>query len=147
MFKPRWYLLLTLIGFATLVRLFPYIWMQFNIEVSPRYSMFLPWNFAPLMAITLFAGAHFRNSGWAFLIPLTVLAASDLGIYLITGHADWALYPNQPPVISVTFRLLCVSRNISGLAVIVAALRLVDTDPDTLSSMMKISTGMELSIA
>lgn len=98
MFKPRWYTLLGLIAFATLIRLFPYIWMQFNFEVEPEYSMFLPWNFAPLMAITLFAGAHFRNSAWAFLLPLTVLAASDLGIYLVSGHPEWALYPNQPLV-------------------------------------------------
>lgn len=98
MFKPRWYTVLGLIAFATIVRLFPYIWMQFNIEVDPQYLQFLPWNFAPLMAITLFAGAHFRNSVWAFLLPLTVLAASDVGIYLVSGHPEWALYANQPVV-------------------------------------------------
>lgn len=105
MFKPRWFVLMALIVFATVVKLFPYLWMQFNITVDPRYSYFLPWNFAPLMAIVLFAGAHFRSPVWAFAIPLLVHSLSDLGIYLITGRPEWAMYPYQPVVYGMM--LLC----------------------------------------
>jgi hypothetical protein len=37
-----------------------------------------PQNFAPIGAIALFAGAHFQNRKWAFLMPLASLFLGDL---------------------------------------------------------------------
>jgi hypothetical protein len=37
-----------------------------------------PWNFTPIGAMALFAGAHIRNRPLALLVPLLAMAASDL---------------------------------------------------------------------
>ncbi len=53
-----------------------------------------PYNFAPITAIALFGGAHFRNKVFAFLVPMSAMLLSDTllgfhnempGVYLSFG--------------------------------------------------------------
>lgn len=41
-----------------------------------------PWNFTPVGALGLFGGARLR-SGWAYMLPLGIMAASDAVLYWI----------------------------------------------------------------
>lgn len=50
------------------------------------------WNFTPLAAIALFAGAYFRRRAIAIAVPLAALAISNL---ILDG------YPSQPVMLSV----------------------------------------------
>lgn len=49
-----------------------------------------PWNFTPVGALGLFGGARLR-SGWAYVLPLGVMAASDLLLYAIHGDKPFNL--------------------------------------------------------
>lgn len=66
--KPRFWLAASLVFAAALFRLLPH-----------------PWNFTPLGAIALFAGATFRSRLGALLIPLTAMLLSDAVIGFHSG--------------------------------------------------------------
>ena len=61
MFRPRFWLLSTLIVLPAAMRVFDH-----------------PWNFVPIGALALFAGAYFRDRTWAFVVPLGAMLVSDL---------------------------------------------------------------------
>jgi hypothetical protein len=70
--NPKHTLILLITGFillAALSRLLPH-----------------PPNFTPVIAIALFAGAYFRNSLWAWVLPLCVMMVSDLGLWWLHGY-------------------------------------------------------------
>jgi hypothetical protein len=54
------------------------------------------WNVAPVGAIALFAGAHFRNPFWAIFTPLAALLSSDTIIELTGIHNRPGFYPDMP---------------------------------------------------
>jgi hypothetical protein len=68
MFKPRFLTLSGMILMAALTRLLPH-----------------PWNFSPVGAMALFAGAHFRRKSVAFAVPLAALLLSDLVLGFYDG--------------------------------------------------------------
>ncbi len=49
-----------------------------------------PWNFTPVAGLGLFGGARLR-SWWAYVLPLAIMAVSDLLLWGIRGHYDFAL--------------------------------------------------------
>lgn len=55
--------------------------------VAAALSRFLPTppNFAPIVAVALFAGAFFAHRGLAIAIPLVVMALSDLALGMARG--------------------------------------------------------------
>jgi hypothetical protein len=68
-----------------------------------------PWNFTPIAGIGLFGGARLR-SWWAYVLPLAIMAVSDLLLWGIKGHADLTLltYAFNPWVYgSFLFAVLC----------------------------------------
>ena len=77
--KPRVVLLLTIIFAAAALRLVPH-----------------PSNFTPIGALALFAGAHFDDKRWAFILPLAAMFLSDL---LIGFHG-------QMPVVYGAFAVI-----------------------------------------
>jgi len=77
--KPRAVLLLAIIFGAAALRLLPH-----------------PSNFTPIGALALFAGAHFDNKRWAFIVPLAAMLLSDI---LIGFHG-------QMPVIYGAFAVI-----------------------------------------
>lgn len=51
-----------------------------------------PPNFTPIGALALFGAAHFRSTRAAFLVPLTAMFVSDLGLQVTTTlglHTGW----------------------------------------------------------
>src|SRR5688500_11752405 len=57
-------------------------------RVSPH-----PWNFAPVGAIALFAGATFADRRAAMLVPLATMFAGDTLLELLTGNGYHSLMP------------------------------------------------------
>jgi hypothetical protein len=80
--------LMSLIAFAVLLRLIPYVFTTYDLKLGTS-TLFYPWNFSPMMAISLFAGASALNWRLRFALPLLMLFISDLGIWCLTGQFDW----------------------------------------------------------
>jgi len=77
--KPRAVLLLAIVFSAAAMRLLPH-----------------PSNFTPIGALALFAGAHFDDKRWAFIVPLAAMFLSDI---LIGFHG-------QMPVVYAAFAVI-----------------------------------------
>ncbi|MAG92726.1 MAG: hypothetical protein CMJ48_03095 [Planctomycetaceae bacterium] len=92
MLKIRSWMLVALIAYSVLMRLVPYILFQFGLSIDPETTIY-PWNFSPLPAICLFGGAMYAQRKYAFLIPLAAWIVADLGVWALTGKAEWAFYP------------------------------------------------------
>jgi len=99
--NPKQILILFIAGFvllAALTRLLPH-----------------PPNFTPVIAIALFAGAYFRSSLWAWVLPLSVMMVSDLGLWWLYGYDFFTsmhlvIYLSILAIVGVGFP---VGRNIS----------------------------------
>jgi len=63
-----------------------------------------PWNFVPVGAIALFAGATFANRRAAILLPLLMLFAGDTALELLTGQG----YHSLMPVVYATYALIAI---------------------------------------
>ncbi len=50
-----------------------------------------PPNFTPIIAIALFAGAYFRFTKWAWILPLAVMIVSDIGLWFMHGYELFTL--------------------------------------------------------
>lgn len=101
--------------FTVVVRLIPYALHAAGVSVNPD-STWYPWNFSPMMAVTLFCGACAVPRSLSPLWTLAILAATDLGIAGLTGHPEWAFGPQRAPVYLCYFvlagaSLLWVGRN------------------------------------
>ncbi len=104
---PRISTLIAVIIIAVGFRLAPYLLHSFGIPIDPENTLY-PWNFSPILPLCIFGAACFANQGMAYLLPLAVYIAGDLGIWLVTGRVDWAFYPSQPIVyLSVAIVVTC----------------------------------------
>lgn len=93
--SPRvWMVVGACLVFGVLVKLLPYLLTAFGYqaELSTNY----PWSFTPMLAICLFAGAMLANRWVSCGMLLGSLLVSDLAIWGITGHFNWAFYPTLP---------------------------------------------------
>jgi hypothetical protein len=96
MLRPRPAVLGIILLVSVVVRLLPYILRRlFDMNIDPGVTTY-PWNFSPFPAICLFGAAYLPRKSWAYLVPLAAFLLSDLGIWALTGHVDWAFYPSQP---------------------------------------------------
>ena len=87
--------LLAIVALSVGVRLGPYV---FGAHHADPGSMAYPWNFSPILALSLFGGALYASRRLVYLVPLATYLLGDIGIWLVTGRADWALYAGQPVV-------------------------------------------------
>lgn len=55
-----------------------------------------PWNLAPVGAIALFAGAHFRDRIWAYIVPLAVMLFSDVALGYVRQDWGYAFHTLMP---------------------------------------------------
>jgi hypothetical protein len=57
----------------------PRFWLSFVLVIAGVVLRIIPhpWNFAPVGAIALFAGAHFERRTWAIGVPLLTMLAGD----------------------------------------------------------------------
>lgn len=87
--QPKTPFLICLLVYTAVLRMLPYLLM--NCEIHTDMSvLYYPWNFNPLAAACLFGGAYLADRRMALLIPLATLFVSDLGIWALSGRADWA---------------------------------------------------------
>jgi hypothetical protein len=93
--KPsRPWLLIGLLLYAVAMRWLPYVLRNCDVKLDPTI-LFYPWNFSPLTAACLFGGALLANRRLAFALPLAALVVSDIGIGVLSGHAEWAFPPGR----------------------------------------------------
>ena len=89
--RPRTWFVLAFVAYALVIRLVPYLLPRIGVEV-PLDRMVYPWNFSPMMALCLFAGAHCTRRELACLGPLLIMLVSDALIGLISGSIHNAFY-------------------------------------------------------
>ncbi|MCY3747494.1 MAG: hypothetical protein F4Y20_13585 [Acidobacteria bacterium] len=87
--------LLAIVALSVAVRLAPYAFGAHHVDPG---SMAYPWNFSPILALSLFGGALYASRRLVYLVPLATYLLGDVGIWVVTGRADWALYAGQPVV-------------------------------------------------
>lgn len=87
--QPKMLFLVCLLAYTALLRLLPYILMNCDLQMNSTV-LYYPWNFNPLTAACLFGGACLADRRRALLVPLVTLFVSDLGIWALTGRAEWA---------------------------------------------------------
>jgi len=66
--------------YAVAMKVMPYGLENLGVEIEPGKT-FYPWNFSPMTACCLFGAAYLANRTWAYLLPIAVLFAGDLGIW------------------------------------------------------------------
>jgi hypothetical protein len=126
--RSRWALPVGMILFCTAMRLVPYVLQRIGIETTPGVGYF-PWNFAPVTAVCLFGGACLADRRMAFIVPLTVLVLSDIGIAALMG-VRFGLYAGQWVIYACFFLDVCLGlwlRNRRNVATIAAAGLLAET--------------------
>ncbi len=100
----------TLAGFvlvALAFRLAPYVLHAVGIPIDPASTAY-PWNFSPVLPLCVFGAACYATGRAAYLVPFAIYLAGDLGIWLLTGRADWAFYAGQPVLyLSVALVVTC----------------------------------------
>ncbi|MGH7201336.1 MAG: DUF6580 family putative transport protein, partial [Planctomycetaceae bacterium] len=93
MSRPRMGFVVALTVYAVAMRLLPYVLNRFGLSIDPATTTY-PWNFSPLTALCLFGAACFAHRRWAFALPVIVMTASNLGIWALTGAADFVFVPS-----------------------------------------------------
>lgn len=98
--RSRFVFLGAMIVAATAVRLIPYVLQALG---TPTLSSFgapdlklYPWNFSPIMAICLFGGVQFADRKWAYIVPLSAIILSNIGIGAITDEWRYTFYSTMP---------------------------------------------------
>lgn len=95
MLRPRPVTLAMLVVIAVGFRLMPYLLHALGVPIDPENTVY-PWNFSPILPLCIFGAACFSRRTVAYLAPLAIYLAGDLGIWAITGRPDWAFYADQP---------------------------------------------------
>ena len=107
MTQPRGSALAIVIAVAIGFRLAPYLLHSFGLQIDPADTLY-PWNFSPILPLCVFGAACYASRSAAFLAPLAIYLAGDLGIWLVTGRLDWAFYGEQPVLyLSVALVVVC----------------------------------------
>lgn len=95
MTKQQLHFWLGLFTFVLVMRVLPYVLAQVGMPLSPSFTWY-PWNFSPMLASCLFAGACLSDRRWAYTAPLVVFAVSNFLMWAITQDFDFAFSPSQP---------------------------------------------------
>lgn len=103
MSKKSWFVAILFV-YALACRLAPYMLAKFGVSIDPATTWY-PWNFSPLMALSVFSGACLADRRWSFALPLGVMVVSDFGIWALTGRFDWA-FPHSQPLIYACFAIV-----------------------------------------
>ncbi len=67
-----------------------------------------PYNFVPVGALALFAGAYFRSLKWALLVPVAAMFATDSILHLqyVLGGSEWPGYHTLLPIVYFSYLLM-----------------------------------------
>ena len=91
MLQPKLPFLISLIAYTIVVRLIPYVLTNYDVQTNPSV-IYYPWNFSPMTALCLFAGAFLADRRLSFVLPLTTMFIGDMGIWLLTNRFDMAFH-------------------------------------------------------
>ena len=105
--QPRATTLVILVLIALGFRLAPYLLQALGVPFDPTSTAYA-WNFSPILPLAVFGAACYRGRGLSFLVPFGVYLAGDLGIWALTGRADWAFYGVQPVVYLSLALVVCL---------------------------------------
>lgn len=105
--QPRATTLALLVLVALGFRLAPYLLQALGIPFDPTSTAYA-WNFSPILPLAVFGAACYGGRTLAFLVPFGVFVAGDLGIWAVTGRADWAFYGVQPVVYLSLALVVCL---------------------------------------
>lgn len=97
MSRPNLFFIVGLSLYTLSMRLMPYALTHLGVEIEPP-GTFYPWNFSPMTAFCLFGSAYYAQTRWAFVLPIAVWLAGDLGIWALTGRIEWAFHSNMMTV-------------------------------------------------
>lgn len=91
-------------------------WLLAALIVAAALSRLLPHppNFSPIIAIALFAGAHFASRRWAVALPLIAMAISDIALAAVRG-GTWADYFSAAYLPSLLANYGCIALTV-GIA-------------------------------
>lgn len=92
-----------LVVFTIVLRLTPYVLTKYDVHVASS-TMFYPWNFLPLTAACLYAGAYISDRRFQIGLPLLALLISDIGIWGLTGQFAWG-FPSDRWAVYVCFMI------------------------------------------
>lgn len=96
--QPRRGIVLFLAVYAVLLRLLPFVLSRFGFRLDGGLEIY-PWNFTPIFAISLYAGALFRNPRLAVGFPIALTLLGDLAILAVTGRTDLVSLPITASVV------------------------------------------------
>ena len=105
--QPRATTLALLVLVALGFRVAPYLLQALGIPFDPTSTAYA-WNFSPILPLAVFGAACYRGWGLSFLVPFGIYLAGDLGIWALTGRADWAFYGVQPVVYLSLALVVCL---------------------------------------
>ena len=107
MLQPRPAAVALLVLVAVGFRLMPYALNSLGVAIDPENTVY-PWNFSPILPLCVFGAACFANRAVAYLVPLAIYLAGDIGIWLVSGSASLAFYADQPiTYLSVALVVTC----------------------------------------
>jgi hypothetical protein len=86
-----------LLVYTLATQLLPYVLGLLGMDLEPSQNWY-PWNFSPVMAVTMFLGAVLPDRRWSFALPLLMLLVRDFGIWALSGRFDWAFSPSTPVI-------------------------------------------------
>jgi hypothetical protein len=82
MFRSRYVVLLSIVAIAVALRLIDH-----------------PWNLAPIGALSLFAGAYFRDRRLAFILPLVTMFLSDIALGIVKDNLSLYVFFGTVPFV------------------------------------------------
>jgi hypothetical protein len=112
--RPRTWFVLAFVAYALVIRLMPWLLPRIGVEIPLDRMVSYPWNFSPMMALCLFAGAHFARRELACLCPLLIMLLSDVLIGLLSGSMHNAFYSNTPVVYGALVAGTCIGFLLRG---------------------------------
>lgn len=107
MSRPNLLFIVGLALYTLSMRLMPYALSHFGVKLEMPET-FYPWNFSPMSAFCLFGAAYYARKLGAYLLPVAILFAGDLGIWLLSGRDDWSLQENLTTMMTVYAGFLLV---------------------------------------
>jgi hypothetical protein len=113
MSRPNLFFIVGLSLYTLSMKLMPYALKLLGVEIEPPHT-FYPWNFSPLSAFCLFGAAYYARTRWAFILPLAIWFAGDLGIWALTGRVEWAFYNNMITVYFSIFIIIALGTWLRG---------------------------------
>ena len=102
MSRPNVIFIVAFAVYAVAMRILPHA-----LQMEPTDAVY-PWNFSPMTACCLFGAAYLARKSWAVLLPIAILFAGDLGIWLFRGDINQAFHSTTLVVYGTYVLIACL---------------------------------------